>query len=121
MAVENFLRPSQLAPPSWVLYVDYVEVAPWNYRVPQNRGVAAVREPRFRGVGALLLGEAIRMSLGATAGGRVGLHSLPQAEDFYSHCGMKRIGPDPNYYDLVYFEYPDGVAGAQLTAMRLSI
>ncbi|VTR96316.1 Uncharacterized protein OS=Methylomonas sp. FJG1 GN=JT25_10440 PE=4 SV=1 [Gemmata massiliana] len=61
------------------------------------------------------------MSIGATACGRVGLHSLPQAEDFYNRCGMTRIGPDPHYYDLVYFEYPDGVAGAQLTAMRLSI
>jgi len=121
MAVENFLRPSQLTPTSWVLYVDYLEVAPWNYRLPQNRSVAAVREPRFKGVGVLLLGEAIRMSTGVTAGGRLGLHSLRQAEDFYSHCGMTRIGPDPNYSDLVYFEYPDGVAALRLTAMRLSI
>lgn len=37
MAVENFLRPSVLTPGMWVLYVDYIEVAPWNYRVPQDR------------------------------------------------------------------------------------
>jgi hypothetical protein len=61
------------------------------------------------------------MSLGATAGGRVGLHSLPQAEDFYSRCGMTRIGPDPSDNDLVYFEYHDGVAAARLTAMGLSV
>jgi hypothetical protein len=121
MAVENLLRPSQLSPRSWLLYVDYLEVAPWNYRIPQNRNVAAVREPRFKGVGALLLGEAIRMSVGATAGGHVGLRERMQAEHFYLHCGMTRIGPDPNYYDLVYFEYADGVAAASLTAMRLSI
>jgi hypothetical protein len=34
---------------------------------------------------------------------------------------MTRIGPDPNYYDLMYFEYSDGMAAARLTAMRLSI
>ncbi|VTR96317.1 unnamed protein product [Gemmata massiliana] len=28
MAVENFLRPSRLSPSEWVLYLDYVEVAP---------------------------------------------------------------------------------------------
>jgi hypothetical protein len=97
MAVENLLRRSQPAPPSWGLYVDYLEVAPWNYRVPQDRSKPVVRDRRFKGVGVFLLGEALRMSVGATAGGRVGLHSLPQAEDFYSRCEMTRIGPDPNY------------------------
>ena len=120
MAVENFLHMSQLTPPSWVLYLDYIEIAPWNTRVPLDRSKPAVREPRFGRVGTLLLGEAIRMSLGAVAGGRVGLHSLRQAEDFYARCGMTRIGPDPNYYDLVYFEYADGTAAAQLTALELS-
>ncbi|WP_157469431.1 hypothetical protein [Gemmata sp. SH-PL17] len=121
MAVENLLRKSVLTPNAWVLYVDYVEVAPWNYRVPQDRNAPAVRVPRFTRVGTLLIGEAIRMSLGAAAGGRVGLHGLPQAEAFYvGRCGMTRIGPDPNYQDLVYFEYPDGVAARQLTVMELS-
>jgi|GEM_PF-613844 len=122
MAVENLLRRSVLTPNAWVLYVDFLEVAPWNYRVPQDRSKSAVREPRFRGVGTLLLGEAIRLSIGASAGGRVGLHGLPQAENFYvDRCGMTRIGSDPAYHDLVYFEYPDGVAAVRLTAMGLSI
>lgn len=120
MAVDNFLRRSVLAPPAWVLYLDFIEIAPWNYRVPLERARPVVREPRFTRVGTTFLGEAIRMSLGAAAGGRVGLHSLRQAEDFYARCGMTRIGPDPNYYDLVYFEYADGVAAAQLTALELS-
>jgi hypothetical protein len=122
MAVENFLRPSVLTPGMWVLYVDYVEVAPWNYRVPQDRSKPVAREARFKEVGTLLLCEAIRMSLGATAGGRIALHGLSQAETFYvRRCGMTRIGPDPNYHDLVYFEYPDGVAAARLTAMGVSV
>jgi hypothetical protein len=121
MAVENLLRPSVLTPGAWVLYVDYIEAAPWNYRVPQDRNRPAVRVPRYTRVGTLLIGEAIRTSLGTAAGGRVGLHGLPQAEDFYvQRCGMTRIGPDPTYHDLVYFEYPDGVAAARLTAMELS-
>ena len=37
--------------------------------------------------------------------GRVGLHSLPQAEEFYEQkCGMTRIGVDPDYESLSYFE-----------------
>lgn len=120
MAVENFLRRSVPTPSMWVLYLDYIEIAPWNTRVPLDRTRPVVREPRFTRVGTLLLGEAIRMSFGAAAGGRVGLHSLRQAEDFYARCGMTRIGLDPNYYDLVYFEYADDVAAAQLTALELS-
>ena len=37
MAIESLLRPSVLTQNGWVLYVDFVETAPWNYRVPQNR------------------------------------------------------------------------------------
>lgn len=121
MAIENLLRRSELTPNTWLLYVDILEAAPWNYRVPQDRNKPVVREARYKGVGTLLLGEAIRMSIGTTAGGRVGLHALPQAEHFYEHSGMTRIGPDPNCYNLVYFEYPDGVAAIQLTSMGLSI
>ncbi len=121
LAVENLLRPAQIVPNGWVLYVDYLEVAPWNYRVPQDRAEPAIRMPRFAGVGTVLIGEAIRMSLGRAAGGRVGLHSLPQAEDFYrGRCGMNNLGRDSNYYDLVYFEYADGVVAEQLTKLGLS-
>ncbi|MBN9118867.1 MAG: hypothetical protein J0I06_06860 [Planctomycetes bacterium] len=121
MAVENLLRPSRLIPNTWVLYVDFIESAPWNYRVPQDRTKPAVRESRFRRVGTLLIAEAIRMSLGATAGARIGLHGLGQAEAFYvRQCGMTLLGPDPDYYGLVYFEYPEGVAQQRLTALEVS-
>lgn len=121
MAVETSLRPSCLNPSNWVVYVDFIETAPWNRREPPDRNVPAVQLPRFAGVGALLLSEAVRMSMGQTAGGRVGLHSLPSAEEFYAaRCGMTRIGPDPAYHDLVYFEYPDGVAVQWLTTAGFS-
>jgi hypothetical protein len=37
--------------------------------------------------------------------GRVGLHALPQAEQFYERgCGMTAVGPDPTKQNLLYFE-----------------
>lgn len=114
MAVETRLRRSALRPQDWVLYVDFIEVAPWNVPVQG-------RPPQFAGVGTLLIGEAVRMSMGQTANGRVGLHSLPQAEAFYATtCGMARIGPDAGYNDLVYFEYPDDAGAQWLTNRGLS-
>lgn len=121
MAVESLLRSSRLTENASVLYVDYVEKAPWNFRVPQDRVKQAVRLPRFTGVGTLLIAEAIRMSVGRTAGGRVGLHALSQAESFYvGQCGMNALGPDPNYYGLRYFEYAEGAASDWLSRVRLS-
>jgi hypothetical protein len=81
-----------------VVYVDYVESAPWNLK-------GTVVSPRFLGVGTVLIAEAVRLSLEMGLGGRVGLHSLPQAEPFYARCRMTRVGPDPSYYDLTYFEH----------------
>ncbi len=90
-----------------VVYVDYVETAPWNLK-----GMGAA--PRFLGVGSVLLTEAVRLSLEMRLEGRVGLHSLPQAEGFYERCGMTRVGPDPTYYDLAYFEFTGQQAAAWL-------
>ena len=61
--------------------------------------------PRFFGVGAVLVAEAIYLSREEGCDGRVGLHSLPQAEGFYARCGMTRVGFDPDYYDLPYYEF----------------
>lgn len=121
MAVETRLRPSRLNPGQGIAYVDFLEAAPWNRREPVDRSINAVQEPRFGGVGTLLIAEAIRMNLGQTTSGRIGLHSLPDAEDFYSNrCRMVRIGPDDEYHGLVYFEYPDGVVASWLTSVGLS-
>jgi hypothetical protein len=84
-----------------LLYVDFLETAPWNLRGPEVR-------PRFIGVGTALIAEAVAISKEENCAGRVGLHSLPQAERFYElTCQMTRIGPDPNYYELVRFEYTE--------------
>lgn len=80
-------------------YVDYLESAPWNLKGP-------LTSPRFIGVGTLLIAEVVRLSLETGLDGRVGLHSLPQAESFYeSRCRMTNFGEDPGYYDLTDFEF----------------
>ena len=58
-----------------LLYVDYLESAPWNLRLP-------LVQPRFMGVGTVLIAEAIHLSVDSQLQGRIGLHSLPQAEEF---------------------------------------
>lgn len=121
MALETKLRPSALDPTNWVVYVDFVEAAPWNRREPPDRNQHTIQSPRFTGVGTLLIAEAIRASMGRGANGRIGLHSLPAAEDFYaSRCKMTRLGSDPNYHGLAYFEYPEGVAAPWLTDVGFS-
>jgi hypothetical protein len=98
-----------------VVYVDYLETAPWNLK-----GSAA--SPRFLGVGTVLIAEAVRLSLEMALGGAVGLHSLPQAEAFYSHrCRMTRVGLDADYYDLTYFEYTNQQATDWLATIGESL
>lgn len=78
MAVLSLPRPARLGD-GYAIYVDYLESAPWNLK-------NGVEPPRFLGVGTVLLIEAVRMSADAGFEGRVGLHSLPQAEAFYRKC-----------------------------------
>ena len=81
-----------------LIYVDYLAAAPWN--LPE-----LVHQPRFRRGGFTLLVAAARLSRQMGYNGRIGLHSLPQAEDFYrSRCGMTDLGRDIFYEDLCYLE-----------------
>lgn len=90
------LRPAAGQP---LLYVDFLETAPWNLR-------AAPGGPRFRGVGPVLMTAAVRLSELLGYDGRIGLHSLRQTEDFYARrCRMTPLGPDRGYYNLWYFEW----------------
>jgi hypothetical protein len=109
MAVTRAPRAAVLSRES-VVYVDYLEAAPWNLRV-------ATTLPRFIGVGTVLLIDAIRLSQDEGHDGRVGLHSLPQAEAFYLRCGLTRVGLDPGYYDLPYYEYTSQQAADWLASI----
>jgi len=91
-----------------LVYVDYLEVAPWNRA---DLGQA----PRYRGVGTALLAAAVVLSREEGFKGRIGLHSLPQADRFYrDSCGMSDLGPDVAYHGLRYFEMTSEQADAFL-------
>jgi hypothetical protein len=50
----------------------------------------------------------VEASLEAGYHGRIGLHSLRQADGFYrDSCGMTDLGPDSEYFNLRYFEMSD--------------
>jgi hypothetical protein len=81
--------------------VEYVENAPW------NRKELLFDPPRYRGIGSILVRAAIELSREEEFKGRIGLHSLPQANSFYANtCGMTDLGvdPDPRYAPMRYFE-----------------
>jgi len=83
-----------------LVYIDYLEAAPWNWQVP---ALGVVGE--FKGVGSLLFRRAVLQSVAEGFSGRVGLHALPQAEEFYtSACGLDSFGHDPTKQNLMYFE-----------------
>jgi len=69
---------------SHIVYVEYVEAAPWNRR-------DLFDPPHYRGVGSVLVRAAIEWSKAEEFKGRIGLHSLPQADDFYTRLGMTDI------------------------------
>ena len=81
-----------------LVYVDFVENAPWNR--PELRN-----PPLYRGVGTILIRAAIELSKSEEFKGRIGLHSLPQANAFYANTiGMTDLGQDRDYQGLRYFE-----------------
>ena len=89
-----------------LVYVDYVETAPWNRK-------AIVAQPRFGSVGTIMIRAAIEVSRDQEFRGRIGLHSLPSAEQFYANaCGMTDLGLDGTYEGLRYFEMTSAQADA---------
>jgi hypothetical protein len=81
-----------------LVYVSFVENAPWNR--PEMFDPS-----RYRGVGSVLMRAAVQLSKEQEFKGRLGLHSLPQANGFYANtCGMTDLGPDADYQGLRYFE-----------------
>ena len=80
-------------------YLDFLEVAPW------NRREVAQKPPRFSGAGSILILAAIELSKMEGFKGRIGLHSLPQSNNFYANkVGMTDMGQDEEYQNLRYFE-----------------
>ena len=81
-----------------VVYIDYLAIAPWNR--PQLRN-----PPLYRMIGRVLVATAISASIDAGFNGRISLHSLPQANDYYENkCNMTALGIDIYKENLTYFE-----------------
>jgi hypothetical protein len=86
-----------------LLYVRYLEAAPQN--------IESYTSPRkFLGVGRLFLRVAVDFSVEIGCVGRVGLHALPQAEEFYRANGMMELERDPAHDNLRYFEFTSKLA-----------
>jgi hypothetical protein len=90
-----------------IVYVQRISVAPW------NRSEYGMR--RFRPVGLLFIREAVELSLEIGWRGRIGLHSLETAVNWYrSVLRMTAYGKDVEHENLEYFEFSDEQAAAFL-------
>jgi hypothetical protein len=87
-----------------LVYVDFLESAPWNAKQFTNA-------PRYKMTGVRLMMAAIRYSFDLGCEGRVGLHSLPQAREFYeSMFRMTPLGNDVDHEGLMYYELSGEIA-----------
>lgn len=87
-----------------LVYVDYLEAAPWNLAM-------MVETPLYGGIGPVLMRTAVQLSYDEGFQGRIGLHALPQSEEFYrDDCEMQCCGPDATYEDLPYYEMTREIA-----------
>jgi hypothetical protein len=96
----NMLRRCRIASQlnEHMVYVDLLSTAPW------NRPNLAPK-PKYRGVGGVLITEAILQRQEEGFAGGIDLHALPRSEGFYrTQWRMESLGPDPLYSDLHYFE-----------------
>jgi GNAT superfamily N-acetyltransferase len=79
------------------LYVCFLEVAPWNR--PEHSG------RRFAGLGAGMIAAAVERSRQLGKNGRVGLHSVLVAVEFYERLGFVRsVSIHDNEYWEPYYE-----------------
>ena len=91
-----------------LVYIDYLELAPWNWKVPPLS-----QKGQYGGLGTLLFRQAVVQSFDEGFAGRVGLHSLPQAETFYAGLGLKCVAHD-NSKRMSYFEMDTGTANQMM-------
>jgi hypothetical protein len=82
-----------------VIFIDYLETAPWNWSI---HAIGQAR--KFKAVGAVLLRAAVAQSYAEGCEGRVALHSLPQADQFYESQDLQLVEYDMtknmNYFEL---------------------
>ena len=95
-----------------LLFIEFIESAPWNL-------LAYVTEPRYSGVGTVLIHAAIQSSVDLGYNGRIGLHALPQVESYYQEkYGMIYVEHDENHHSLPYYELTQARAEQLLQSSR---
>lgn len=77
-------------------YVELVAAAPWNRAKFSDK-------PKYKGAGLALIATAISLSVSMEFKGRIGLHSLPESETWYSPIGFTDLGFDAEK-QMRYFE-----------------
>lgn len=97
MILELDFHRSRLESGKSLVYIDYLATAPWNRPSIQN-------PPLNKGVGTGLFSFAVKRSIDLGYRGKLGLHALPLAADYYTKLGMTDFGSDPDKQDLNYFE-----------------
>lgn len=91
---------SQLSPGSDLVYIEYVGVAPSHLRPPIGRRVMS-------GLGSVLVLTTLQIATECGCDGRVGLHSKPDAEDFYRRLSFRELRYDQTedgkwlYFEMV--------------------
>lgn len=86
-----------------LVYVWFLASAPWNLE-------AVTKQPKFAGVGTVMIRAAIQVSLELDFKGRIGLHSLPRAEAWYDRRGFTAVGIDPTKQHMKYYEMTEAQA-----------
>lgn len=93
-----------------IVYVEYIATAPWNRK--------EIESQRYAGIGEVLITYAIEVSFDEGMNGRIGLHSLPQAEKFYKEkCNMEDFGIDKDK-NMKYFEMSEEQAAEWLSKIQ---
>ncbi|MET1113231.1 MAG: hypothetical protein ABWX67_17065 [Allosphingosinicella sp.] len=99
-------EPSQDGLP--LTYIELLSTAPWNR-------AKLVPQPKYKGVGRLLMTAAVSLSLEEEQRGRIGLHALSGASEWYrGACGMSDLGYDEDK-KMDYFEMTEAQASAFLS------
>jgi hypothetical protein len=92
-------RPSMLERGENLVYVAILTVAPWNRADINN-------SPKYKGTGTTLITFAAIFSIHLGFEGKIGLHSVKTAENFYKRLDFLDLGNDINYKNYHYLELP---------------
>ena len=91
-----------------LVYIELLASAPWN-RPTHSEGA------KYKGVGRVLIGTAIRLSIDQGFNGRIGLHSLATSGSWYKDVLRLTDWGYDTVKGMQYFEMTDEQATAFLT------